>query len=306
MLRLIPVAIILIIGSASAVVQVTIQADIRADSIYADSVLVLAQNRLTQMLGPFDIDSLKVYITTSPKHFDSLTGESMPDWGAGAAIPYMHRIVIKSPLIIPGDKSLGELLAHEYTHIVLDGIVGHRSLPRWMNEGLAMYVSAEWGWADNLSIGTAVTLGTVIPLADIERLNTFDQDKAGLAYSESYLAVKHFLEVYGESSLRIFLQNIREGNSFEKAFMQAIGASQEAFEIEFRRYLSGRYNLIAVIFDSNIIWFLLGLVVIVGYILKRMGRHKRIKEMDHYDQLHSTDFDYGDEIEKPDEDKPWD
>ena len=50
---------------------------------------------------------------------------------------------------------------------------------------------------------------------------------------------------------------------------------------------------------------LLALVIIVGYILNRIKRKKRIQEMDEYDVYHSTDFDYGD-VEEPDEDKPWD
>ena len=46
-------------------------------------------------------------------------------------------------------------------------------------------------------------------------------------------------------------------------------------------------------------------VVIIGFVIKRLNRKKRIHKLEEYEALHSTDFDYG-EVEKPDEDKPWD
>ncbi|NMC44683.1 MAG: hypothetical protein GYA46_12260, partial [candidate division Zixibacteria bacterium] len=209
------------------------------------------------------------------------------------------------PRITPGDKPLGELVAHEYGHIILESAVRYQDVPRWLNEGLAMYLSAEWSWDDNLSMARAVIGGGAIPLNDIEYLNRFNAAKAQVAYSESFLAFKYFLDTYGASSLRILLAEIASGRPIDAAMTAAIGADTDAFEREFSRFLQGRYNIVSFLFDSNLFWILLAMVVIVGFIFVRLRRRRRIEQLDDYEALHSTDFDYG-ETEKPDEDKPWD
>jgi len=306
MFRYLIIGLTLIFCSAALMAGYSINTDIPADSAYIDSVVQLTHDRLTRIYDRIPDDTLEIYMVTSEEKFDQVAAGNVPDWGAAVAIPYRKKIVIKSPLILPGDKSLGELVAHEYAHIALARRVGYRTVPRWLNEGLSMYVSAEWGWNDNLSIGIAVITGATVPLPDIERLNSFSQDRAATAYSQSYLAVVYFLETYGESSLRLILDNIRDGKDIDYAFITAIGTDCEDFEREFNIYLSGRYNLIAVIFNSNILWLMLAVIVIVGFLMHRLRRRKRFEDMDRYDQLHSTDFDYGAGVEKPDEDKPWD
>ena len=285
--------------------SIKIVSDFHGDSAYADSIIRITGDRLYELIGISSPDSLTVFIVATEDKFDSLAGDAVPDWGAGVAIPIRRLIIIKSPLILPGDKSLGELVAHEYTHVVLAQAVAFRPVPRWLNEGMSMYVSAEWGWGDNLSISWAVVLGSVIPLQEIERLNRFDGGQAGVAYSESYLAFKYFVDTYGISSLNILLNTIKAGRSHDYAFVAATGIDQADFEREFAAVLNGRYNLLTLIFNSNLLWILLALLIVVGFILNRIKRKGRMEQFDEYDKLHSTDFDYGN-VEEPDEDKPWD
>jgi len=292
-------------GWPSAQAAYQIKSDIKGDALYADSVVKVTRARLQELISPFEIDSLDIHIVASERRFDSLAGNSVPDWGAAVAIPLKRLIVIKSPLILPGDKSLGELVAHEYSHVALAQAVRFRRVPRWLDEGMSMYVSAEWGWSDNLAISWAVVLGSAIRLSDIERLNRFEGDRVQVAYSESYLAFKYFVDTYGVSSLNILFDEIRAGSGFDDAFVAAIGLDYGAFEQEFSTFLTGRYNLLTLLFDGNIIWILLALIIVVGFILTRINRKKRLAQLDEYDKYHSTDFDYGN-VEEPDEDKPWD
>jgi hypothetical protein len=207
--------------------------------------------------------------------------------------------------MLPGQKPLGELVAHEYTHIVLSNAVFRRPVPRWLNEGMAMYASAEWNWGDNLAMSWAVAIGSIIPLNEIEKINRFYDEQAHTAYAESYLAFKYFLDTYGQSGLKILLSNFQSGRRFDYAFVAATGAGQKSFEREFSAYLHRRYNLVSLIFDSNLLWILLAALFVVGIILNRFRRKKKLKEFDEYEKYHSTDFDYGD-VEEPDENKPWD
>jgi len=288
-----------------AVASYRIISDIPADAAYADSVMRVTARRLTDLIGPLEINSLDIYIVTAETRFDSLSGSSIPDWGAAVAIPYRNRIVVKSPLILTGDKSLGELVAHEFSHIALSRALRHQQAPRWLDEGLAMYTSAEWGWGDNLAIGWAVVLGSVMPLSEIEKLNRFSSHRARVAYSQSYLAFKYFVDTYGRSGLAILINSLASGHDVDNAFVAATGADYGTYEREFSTFLHGRYNLVTIIFNSNVLWIALALLIVVGFILYRIRRKKRFEEFDEYEKYHSTDFDYG-EVEEPDEDKPWD
>jgi hypothetical protein len=290
---------------AGSIPGIRIIADIPGDAPYVDSVIAVTAARLKPLLGDTVPDSLDIFIVATAGKFDSLTENSIPDWGAGVAIPYLHRIVIKSPLILPGDKALGELVAHEYTHMALAARVGLQDVPRWLNEGMAMYLSAEWGWGDNMSIGWAVVVGNIVPLTEIEHLNRFGGSQAGIAYSESYLAFRYFLDTYGQSSLRILLDNFEKHRNIDRAFMAAMGGNYHSFEKEFMVYLRGRYNVVIVLFNSELFWIIVTALFIAAIVAVRLRRKRRLKELEQYDVYHSTDFDYG-KPEEPDEDNPWD
>jgi Peptidase MA superfamily len=296
---------VLLWTSLHANIAFRIRADIPADSAYADSVIRLTATRLTDLIGPFSVESLDVYIVTSEARFDSLAGGSIPDWGAAVAEPLRRLIVIKSPLILHGDKALGELVAHEFSHIALAEATRYRPVPRWLDEGMAMYLSAEWGWDDDLAMGWAIVLGNNLPLSEIDNLNRFVGGRVQVAYSESYLAFRYLIDTYGRSGVSMLLDSLRAGYSSDRALEAATGADYAAFNQEFTTYLTGRYNLVSLIFNSNALWIILAALVVVGFILYRLRRKTRFKQFDEYDKLHSTDFDYG-EVEKPDEDKPWD
>ena len=284
---------------------IRIHADNKQDSAYADSVIAVTRGHIIALIGAIPEDTLDVHIVGTVARFDSLAGDFIPDWGAGVAIPHRKRIVIKSPLILTGEKSLGELVAHEYAHIALARAVRMQWVPRWLNEGFSMYMSTEWSWRDNLSAGMAVLMGYTARLAEIEKLNRFFSEKAEAAYAESYLAFTYFLDTYGKEGLRIFLAHSARNRDVDFCFMMATGGDYGDFQNEFSTFLLGRYNVLAVILDSNILWLFLALIIIIGFVINRLRRKSRMRELDEYDKLHSSDFDYG-EIEKPDEDKPWD
>ncbi|MEE9443677.1 MAG: peptidase MA family metallohydrolase [candidate division Zixibacteria bacterium] len=297
---------VLLCWNSPVLSQVTIRAEISYDSIIADTAIKSTAINFKNLAGSSTDDSLTIYLVNSDKMFDSLAGGAIPDWGAGVAIAHRKIIVIKSPSYFPGEKSLYELTVHEYAHILLSRRIRYRPVPRWFNEGMAMYLSTEWGWRDNLAMNWASVMGRTIPLREIEKLNRFGPSKAESGYAESYLAFKYFLDTYGKSGLIIFVESIKSGRSFDRAFIAATGADYFSFEKEFSEFLAARYNLISLIFNSNLLWLILAAVIVIGFIISRIKRKSRMEKLEEYGRLHSSDFDYGDEAEKPHEDNPWD
>ncbi len=273
----------------------------------ADSALHAAHTRLQTLLkSDLDFPS-EVFLVSSNTTFDSLLGGQFPDWGAAAAIPALKRIVLRSPETSPVNRPFNELLSHEYSHLALDYRTGLHSAPRWFDEGLAMIVSMQWSWDDNLTLNLASVTGQFIPLNDIDLVNRFGESKARLAYGESYMAVQYFFDNYGVEGVNQFIDQVARGVSLDDALMASTGSNYRDFDEEIRVYLSQRFNLIGLVADTMYFWLGLAIIAIVGFVLKMRRRRQYYKKWEEEEKLASTDFDYGDpdDPEAPDDEEPW-
>ncbi|RME24195.1 MAG: hypothetical protein D6800_08985 [Candidatus Zixiibacteriota bacterium] len=273
----------------------------------ADAALTEARRQLAELLGRTLSYRPEVYVVEHQAVFDSLIGGSMPDWGAGVALPYRHTIVVKSPRVFRVNRSLGELLAHEYAHLALHDRLGLGRPPRWLDEGMAMMVSREWTWWDDLALNRTAVFGHLLSLSDIEHVNRFSQSQAQLAYSEAYLAVAYLYKEYGKPSMQRLLDSLAAGRSLDKALMGAIGSDTKEFEQEFASYLRGRFNLVMLFADTMYFWFALAILVVIGGFLRYKRRRRYYQKWQAEEQFQSTDFDYGDpdNPEQIDDDEPW-
>jgi Peptidase MA superfamily len=272
----------------------------------ADSLLPIVSARIRDLLG----DSLRylpeIYIEESAESFKARIGGSFPDWGAAAAIPLRRMIVLKSPVISPSGKSLEELMAHEYAHLAVSDRCGLYSPPRWFDEGVAMFVSSEWGWDDNLAMSKAAVFGDFIPLAEIDNVNRFGESRAHVAYAQSYRAVEYMERNYGKDGLRLFLQTIALGQSVDSALVVSVGSTEAGFQAELFDQLHSSYNITTLFMDTIWLWLFLAALVVIGFIVQRFRRRRYEKKWEREEILQSTDFDYGVSPEEPDEDdEPW-
>ncbi len=273
-----------------------------------ETALIPAREKLKKILRDSLSYKPKIYIENDLRSFKELIGTAFPDWGAAAALPYREMIVLKSPAHFRLGKSLRELIQHEYAHLALHDRLHMQNPPRWLDEGVAMYVSAEWGWEDNFAMSRAVVFRSLVPLREIERINLFPSGRAQTAYAQSYLAVKYILDEYGAETLNDFLDVIKSRGTFDEAFLASLGLNYDEFEKEFFDFLNKRYNLMTLFGDLYFVWIFLAAVVVIGFLLKIQRRRKYYKRWEREERLQSTDFDYGDPDnpeQVDDEDKPW-
>jgi hypothetical protein len=274
----------------------------------ADSTLTATRQRLQSLLRSDMAFEAEVYLVESQPRFDSLAGGKFPDWGVAAAIPHWRRIVIRSPDTFRLNRPLAELLAHEYSHLALAHRTDRRRVPRWLDEGLAMVVSMEWAWADNLTMSLAAVMGHFIPFDEIERVNRFGQNRARIAYAQSYMTVQYLFDQYGIEGVNILLDSLATDAGLDSALMASTGSNYADFEAELRVYLQGRFNLLSLMTDTMYFWLALAIILIVGAILSLRRRRRYLRKWEKEEQLASTDFDYGDPQapEKlDDDDEPW-
>jgi hypothetical protein len=274
----------------------------------ADSILNAAREKMIEILKDSLDYKASIYILDDLKKFNELIRGRIPDWGAAAAFPERKLIAVKSPEHFSINKSLKELLPHEYSHLLLAKRTGFYRPPRWLDEGLAMYISFEWGWPDNLAMSRAGAFGQFLELKEIEELNRFESSKAQIAYAESYLAVEYLIREYGLNTFNRLLDNIASGMSIDDALDNSIGGNYKEFEQEYRKHLAKKYNVASLFMDTLYFWLFLAIVVIVAGFLRFKKRREYYRKWEAEERLQSTDFDYGDP-NKPeqidDEDEPW-
>ncbi len=284
-----------------------------------DSVLDVSRRQLHDLLRDTLEYKPEIHIVDNQAEFDSLILGKFPDWGAAAAIPALHMIVIKSPYHFNVNRPLEELLAHEYSHLALAARTGFYLAPRWFDEGLAMKVSQQWTWSDNLTLSKAGVFRQFLTLDTIEYVNRFGEGPAHVAYATSFQAVNYLYKQYGTEAVNRFLDHVAQGKSVDSALMASTGSNYADFEKEFRVYLEERFNATSLLADTMYFWLALAFILILGGYLQWRRRRAYYKQWEREEKYESKDFDYGDpaesektdtdEFEDPDnfddDDEPW-
>ena len=238
-------------------------------------------------------DTFRIYITDTEAEFVRLTRGQVPEWGAAVAMLGAKSIVMKQPQNLAVDREFKRILIHELAHLGLEVASGHRRVPRWIHEGFAMWQSHEWRLGQDLLLAKALLTGSFIPLSDLDEVNQFHRAKAGLAYTESFLALNFFVDEFGRQGFVEFVTLLREGTPFTESFFRTTGLSYWEFQRLFESYAKHKYHILFVLTDPSILWILLVLLFVLAFIWKKRQNRKRLKEWERMERL-GREFPYDD------------
>ncbi len=241
---------------------------------------------------------LTIYVAESEEDFKSRLGPDFPDWGIGVAVSSQNLIILKSPAKFRYGRPFSEVLEHELAHIFLDKKSSGAILPRWIEEGFAMLQSKEWQIGQDILVVRAVFTNSIIPLSQIENLNQFSDNKALLSYTESYLALSYFLDEYGKESFFKLLDDLASGESLDLAFIKTTGSSYMGFQNEFSSFIKKRYNWLAFLGDTGLLWLGLAILLVFLYLMKRYYNRKTLKRWEYEERIGK--YGYNEEDETPD------
>lgn len=218
-------------------------------------------------------DSITIFLTPSQEVFQRMVGQHIPKWSNGIASPYRNVIVLKSPSWVPPETDNRAIIVHELTHLFVNELAKGNRVPRWLNEGLAVYHSGEKAFASGSLISKALITNSLIALSDIDDVLDFHQGKAQLAYQQSYLAVVYLVGQYELQAVREILSKIAEGKTSNEAFYQVLGLDLWDFEDEWLDYVQKKYRWNFLIdFDTYFWIFLVLLFILVFLFIKRRNR----------------------------------
>jgi hypothetical protein len=134
-------------------------------------------------------------------------------------------------LVGASDTGWDEIVVrHELVHLVFDTAVDnpYHFPPRWLNEGLAVYLSQGYDAGDRSAVESAARGGSLIPLDGL--IGQFPTgDGFFLAYAEGVSAVDFFIRTHDRDALVALIRSYANGQTDDEAFQAAIGMDTAAF-----------------------------------------------------------------------------
>lgn len=123
------------------------------------------------------------------------------------------------------------VVAHELTHLVFNETTDnpYHGPPRWLNEGVATYLSEGYSLESSTAVGSAARNGSLIPLDGLAGFFPSPRDQFSLAYGESVSAVDYFVRTYSEQTLWDLVRSYAQGLSDDDAFTAATGGDVASF-----------------------------------------------------------------------------
>ncbi len=188
---------------------------------------------------------IPLILYSSPIHFQqtNVSPGFIPE-GVGGFFEFL-----KGRVVIPSNGSLANfrhVIRHELVHVFMHnrvervivdyGIPGDRYPPLWFVEGLAEFFSTEWDSQAEMVLRDAVLNGYFTPISRIGAIaGTF------LMYKEGQAALMFMAEKYGHESIRLLLENLWKGKTFNDVMKATIGKTFREFDVEWEYYLKKKY-----------------------------------------------------------------
>ena len=196
------------------------------DRSFAEALLGSAQQALTMLdrdTGARLRNPARIYVYGS---FDDLRGALVyaQEWTGGLTFTQFSTIAIG---INPRNLDWGKgALAHELSHLVVGQITFNcygATLPRWLDEGLAMYAEGDLGVDYQLPLRQAVARDRLISVRSLSSSFPADPEQALLSYAESHSLVSYLIAGYGQARMLRLLEVFKEGSSYDDALRQVYG-----------------------------------------------------------------------------------
>jgi len=228
----------------------------------------------------------QVLLAPTQEKFNELTGHLIPDWGEGIADASRNLIILKTDNLLQKRDRLLKLVRHEVAHILIGrGVAQPETLPRWFNEGIAIYFSYDEDFAGGSAISKAILSNSVVPLNEIEELLDFQSEKARLAYEESYSAILLLEEEFGFAGITEIIARLKIGQGFDQAFEDQTGHTLAEFELDWLRYAERKYRWRFLLDFETYLWIGILLLFVSGFAAIKWRNRQTVKRWEEEDRL---------------------
>jgi len=201
----------------------------------------------------------------------SAQATNTPDWVSGYAYGALGQIVLfpaRSPTY--PDATLEEVLLHEVSHVLTARAAGGRAVPRWFNEGLAMYVGRPWSLEDRSRVTWTLLVDEEPSLEELEASFGGGRTATARAYAISGAFVRDLVRRHGKRFPAQLLREVARGTAFDDAFFRASGEEVSRAQASFWRRHGIWYRWVPVLTSSVTLWLVITLLALVAMRKRRL------------------------------------
>ncbi len=235
---------------------------------------------LNRLLGESTLDRVHVIIGRTPGEMETLApeGARFPKYAAGVAFSEAGLVLLTAESRYPGERhDLLEVFRHELAHIALHDAIGRTNVPRWFNEGFAIYASKEAETARLQTLWTATLADRLIPLDRLTRSFPADARAASVAYAQAADLIRYFLRSDEAHRFESLIQRLARGQEFSQALSDAYATDLFSLEKQWREDVARRYTFWPVIFGGSLVWFAAFGLMIAAYVKRRRRATRKLE-----------------------------
>ncbi|MBT8490924.1 MAG: hypothetical protein KJN62_07740 [Deltaproteobacteria bacterium] len=222
-----------------------------------------------------------VILIRDRKIFQRMVGSTLV---AALAVPERKLIVIDYSRMTSRPFTLRTILKHELCHLLLHSHIESGKLPRWLDEGIAQWVSEGIGeivMQRNRSVlERAMLTGTSIRLRHLEYRMPDSGNDLLLAYEESKSIVEYIRSKFGKEGILKILEHLKDGESIYTAVRKSLALSLPDLEDRWHKHVSRKVYWLSLIgnYLYEILFFFAALLSLVAY-LRRLKRRRDQKDL---------------------------
>ncbi|HEX9545024.1 MAG TPA: SpoIID/LytB domain-containing protein [Pyrinomonadaceae bacterium] len=136
--------------------------------------------------------TLEIFVNDTTGNFVGRTGQ--PPWAAAATRD--KRIELQPLATLKRKRILGTTVRHELAHAAID-VLGRGRAPRWLAEGLAIYLAGEGTFVERYAPRSQMTAEEI----EQKLAGARSSQEMRVAYAAAYLEVKRLIQNGGEASV---------------------------------------------------------------------------------------------------------
>jgi hypothetical protein len=231
-------------------------------------------------LGGAFAEQTRVYIAGTRDDFQRLqpAGDNTPSWAVAVAYAGENLIILNSPGVLGVRQDILTTFRHELTHIVVGQAFRGAYVPRWLNEGLAMYEAAEWDLGRITHMSRAVLTDSLIPIQDLLTGFPDDYQQAILAYDQSFYLVAYLMTRNDREAFHKFIAEYSREKNMALALQRVYGLSISELEKEWRKHLRLRFSWLPLLSSATTLWFIITLIFLISYRKKRQENLQQLSD----------------------------
>jgi hypothetical protein len=201
---------------------------------------------------------------------ETLAAKSAPQWISGYALSD-RSVAVLFPARTPSypDSTFEELVLHEVGHILVFRAVGSGEIPRWFNEGLALFIGRPWDLEDHSRVTWALVSGRKVSLTELEPYFNSSREAARHAYALAGAFVQDLVKREGGNTVGRILAAVSQGIRFDDAYREITGEDLAQAEDDFWSRHTFLYRWVPVIGSSATLWTLITVLALLAFRRRR-------------------------------------